>query len=124
MFFGGITTGSALIDNIEASACKNFDFLAAPEKLKIIKTLLGVSLNAISNDTTILKTNIQVRNILQHRNGTVDAKDLSDLGVSSIEKDHGNSTSAILAGQKITRTCFDIENLVDSLINIAKTLVP
>jgi len=117
-------TGSALIDNIEASVCKDFDFLNAPEKLKIIKTLLGVSLNTISNDTTLLKINIQVRNILQHRNGIVDAKDLSDLGVSSIEEDHGNSTSSILAGQKITRTCFDMENLVDSLINIAKTLAP
>lgn len=117
-------TGASLIQNIEESACKDFDFLAAPEKIRIIKTLLGVNLSSVTNDVEILKVNVQVRNILQHRNGIVNTKDLSDLGVASINEDHGNSVNSVSAGQRITRTGFDIENLVDSLIKIANTLIP
>jgi len=116
-------SGTDLTQNIENSACKEFDFLAASEKLRVIKTILGVNLTTIDADIKLLKTNIQVRNILQHRRGVVSEKDLSELGVHSIIEDHGNLTKEITADQKISRTVYDIENLVGSLIIIAKTLV-
>ena len=117
-------SGVNLSQNIKDTACKDFGFLNASEELKIIKKALGVNLSTIPSDVALLKTNIQVRNILQHRNGIVNQKDLSDLGAASIDEDHGDSQKSIVAGQKITRTPFDIENLTDSLINIAKTLIP
>lgn len=117
-------SGVNLSQNIKDTACKDFDFLKASEKLKIIKEALDVNLLTIPSDIALLKTNIQVRNILQHRNAIVNQKDLSDLGTASIDEDHGNSQKSIVAGQKITRTPFDLENLTDSLINIAKTLIP
>ena len=117
-------SGVNLSQNIKDTACKDFDFLKASDKLKIITKALNKNLSTITIDVTLLKTNIQVRNILQHRNGIVNQKDLSDLGIASIDEDHGNLPKSIVAGQKITRTPFDLENLTDSLINIAKTLIP
>jgi len=55
-----------LIENIHENACRNFDFIKADEKLKTVKNLLNVNLVQIENDIKILKSNIKIRNILQH----------------------------------------------------------
>ena len=112
------SAGPGLNHSLLASACGDFDFLSAPDKLKTIRKTLGVDLSSVANDVALVKENIQVRNILQHRGGIVSAEDLSDLGVASITEDHGNSTNAVVAGQKVTRTGFDIENLANSLTRV------
>jgi hypothetical protein len=61
---------------------------------------------------------------LQHVSGLVSLEDLSDLGMGSIIEDHGNNTVAKAAGQRVTRTAFDIENLTDALVDIANALIP
>lgn len=116
--------GSGLNQSLLDSACGDFDFLSAPDKLKTVRRTLGVDLSPVASDVTLLKENIQVRNILQHRRGIVSSGDLTDLGVASITEDHGNSTKAIVAGQKVTRTGFDIENLANSMVAVSNILIP
>ena len=117
---GQMNLSQSLID----SACNDFNFLAASHKLKTVKKLLGINLLLVANHETVIKTNIQVRNILQHRKGIVCSSDLKKLNVRFITEDHGDTISNIAAKDKITRTGFDIENFVHSLIIIAKTLIP
>lgn len=117
-------TGSSLNQSLVDSACGDFSFLSAPDKLKTVRKILRVDLASVVNDVALIKENIQVRNILQHRGGIISSGDLADLGVTSITEDHGNSTKAIVAGQKVTRTGFDIENLVNSLTTVSSTLIP
>jgi len=115
---------NALYEQVIETSLKDFDFLSASAKLKIINKILSANFDGIENDIKTLKVNIQVRNILQHRLGSVNKKDLSDLGCSYIEEDHGNKVNRIKDGEKVTRTVYDIETLVDSLTNIANKLVP
>ena len=117
------SSGSDLINSIENNANANFGFLPASEKLRIVKKILGTTLSEVQIDEACIKTNIQVRNILQHQLGIVSNSDLSDIGVSFIEEDHGNKKENISSGNKITRTYFDLENFVDSLTNVATALV-
>lgn len=115
---------SNINSHIEEIASNNFDFLSADEKLKVIRKTLSINLTAIQSDINLIRINVKVRNILQHNLGVVSSDDLSELGVSSIDVDEGNSIKSIIADQKITRTAFDIENLVTSLATVVKTLVP
>ena len=49
-------SGADLSQNIKDTACKDFDFLAAPEKLKIIQKVLSIDLSStIPNDVALLK---------------------------------------------------------------------
>lgn len=111
-------------EHIEEVACKNFYFLESSEKLKVVKKILDVNLEPVENDIKNIKANILVRNIFQHKFGIVSSDDLSRLGASNIEVDEGNNIKNVQAGEKITRTAFDIEKFVLSLINVAKTLIP
>ena len=117
-------SGSLLTQQLKETACKDFDFLPAKEKLKIIKDTLSKNLSDQAAQLDTIRTNIKVRNILQHGNGIVSAEDLSELGSSSIKEDHGNSIKSVTAGQKISRTPFDIENLVDAMVDVACALIP
>jgi len=114
---------NALYNQIITTSLKDFDFLSAGDKLKTVKKILAVDLNGIESDIKILKTNIQVRNILQHRLGYVNEKDLSDLGCSYLEEDHGSEMKKIKSGEKVSRTVYDLEELVNSLTKIANKLV-
>ena len=117
-------SGPLLTQQIKEAACKDFDFLPAKEKLKTIKDTLGENLSGQSAQLDTIKINIKVRNILQHSNRVVSTEDLSDLGASGIEEDHGNSTNVVTAGQKISRTSYDIENFVDAMVDVAYVLIP
>lgn len=112
-----------LLKHVLDSSSKYFDFLSSKEKLNVVKKILGADMSNICSEMELLKTNIQVRNILQHQAGIVSDKDLNDLGVSFITEDHGNSNKNIYSNQRVTRTAFDIENLVDAIEIIANTLI-
>lgn len=60
----------------------------------------------------------------RYKLGVVDEKILKDLGVPSIPEDHGDRIKQIGVGQKVTRTVFDLEKLVDAMVDIAKVLIP
>lgn len=113
-----------LNQQIKESACKDFDFLNAKDKLKTIEKILSKNLLSFVSQKKLLLVNIKVRNILQHAAGMVSADDLADLGVASITEDHGDKTVTIGAGQRVSRTAFDIENFTNALIDIAKALIP
>jgi hypothetical protein len=115
---------SILKQSLIDSASGDFDFLRASEKLKTVEKILGIDLSSVAKDKELIRENIQIRNILQHRGGIVSAEDLHDLGITSIKEDHGNSTKAIIADHKVTRTGFDIENLANSFIKVSNTLIP
>lgn len=108
---------------IKESAYKDFDFLNAKDKLKNIERTLSKDLSSLSSQKQLLVVNIKVRNILQHASGVVSSYDLSDLGMASITEDHGNRTVSKVAGQRITRTAYDIENFTDALVDIANGLI-
>jgi len=112
-----------LNQEIKASACKDFDFLNAKEKLKTIEKTLAQDLSSLITQKQLLLANIKIRNILQHASGMVSAEDLSDLSIGSFIEDHGNKMVAKTTGQRVTRTAFDIENLADTLIDIANALI-
>ncbi|EGQ8962203.1 hypothetical protein DC914_RS28015 [Vibrio parahaemolyticus] len=112
-----------LYNSIIDSCVRDFDFLQAKEKLKQIKLTLAADLSNLQADEQLINENIQIRNILQHRLGKVSSKDLSDLGISSFSQDKGDSTIKISAGDRITRTVFDLEKLVISLKRVADKLV-
>lgn len=116
---------TALKNSAIKSAVDDFDFLRAAEKTKIIKKILNITFSQQEEkDIAVIKTNIQVRNILQHNGGIVKQKDIDELGTNHIEQDEGNTITRIVAGQKITRTAFDIEKLVSSMIKIANVIIP
>ena len=117
-------SNSDLIAWVRKQSKNEFDFKSADEKLKIIKKITSADFNSISLDLSILKTNIQVRNILQHNNGEITQKDLKYLGRQNIEQDEGNKITYVSGGDKVSRTPFDIENLVISMKRIANQLVP
>ena len=116
-------SGTQLNQQIKASACNDFDFLNAKEKLKNIERTLARDLSSLTNQKQLLLVNIKVRNILQHASGMVSSDDLSDLGVNSITEDHGNKNVTKSAGQRVIRTVFDIENFTEALIDIANVLI-
>ena len=111
-------------NSIISSACIDFDFLPASKKFSLVRNIFEVESSDIESELALIKTNIQVRNILQHHKGVVKAKDLEQLGVQSIIEDHGNEIKHIAANERITRTGFDIENLVNALIKVSHTLIP
>ncbi len=115
-----------LTQQIKASACKNFDFLNAKEKLNTIEKTLSQDLSSLTSQKQLLSVNITVRNILQHAAGVVSKDDLKNLGLEGkyITEDHGIKTISIRAGDRVSRTIYDIENFTDSLIDIAKALIP
>jgi hypothetical protein len=117
-------TSNTLITHIISSASKNFDFLPAKEKLKIIEKILNKNLSNMTAEKQLLAVNVKVRNILQHSSGIISADDLTELGASFIEEDHGNNIVRKIVGQKVTRTAFDIENITDKIIDIANSLIP
>lgn len=112
-----------LYNSIIESCVRDFDFLQAKEKLKQIKNTLGADLSLLQSEERVINENIQIRNILQHRLGKVTSKDLSDLGISFLSEDHGDSITKISANHRITRTVYDLEKLVLSLKKIADKLV-
>ena len=118
------TLSNTVNTQIIASASKDFDFLPAKEKLKTVEKTLNKNLSTMVIEKRLLNVNIKVRNILQHSSGIISPEDLVELGASSIDEDHGNNTVSKTAGQKITRTAFDIENITDKLIDIANVLIP
>jgi len=112
-----------LIEWIKSESKKDFDFKSSEEKLRILRKMMSKDFREHTNDISVIKTNIQVRNILQHKNRLITQEDLIHLGKQYIELDEGNKITQLLAGDKVTRTAFDIENFVVSLIKIAKLLV-
>lgn len=111
-------------EKIRSAALRNFDFLPACKKIKSIRKILKINNDALISSYQVVRLNIEIRNILQHKLGVVDEKILKDLGVSSIPEDHGDYIKQIGAGQKVTRTVFDLEKLVDAMVEIAKVLIP
>lgn len=117
-------SGGALLNQIENSAAKDFGHLPAKEKLRIVSAALNKSITTQNVHIDIVRTNIKVRNILQHAGGIVSQEDLDELGVNSLTEDHGNTQKSISVGQRISRTAFDLENFVNSMISIANVLAP
>lgn len=112
-----------LKDHIIEASCNNFNFLPADKKFEVIRKSLNINLNPVQSDVEQIRVNITVRNALQHNLGIITSYDLKNLGITHIEIDEGKSTTNIVAGQRITRTPFDIENLVLSFTKVAKILV-
>ncbi|MFM2429003.1 MAG: hypothetical protein RLZZ511_216 [Cyanobacteriota bacterium] len=117
-------SGFKLNQQLKKSARKDFDFLPAKDKLKIVRKTLQKDLSGKEAQLKLIKTNIYIRNILQHGNGIVSSEALKDLGVDVIQEDHGNRRQDVLANQKVSVTPYDIENFVDAMIEVAQTLIP
>ena len=113
-----------VITHIEEMTQKEFDFLNADEKLKAIRKSLNVDLSSYTQDEMTIRANVKIRNISQHGLGIVDASDLRKLGISSFQVDQGGAIDQVGVGQRITRTAFDLENLVGAMTNISGALVP
>lgn len=105
-------------------AVENFSFLSAKEKLSRIKKIYNMKTELHDNkDINLININIQIRNIIQHNMGIIQKSDLDILGVNEIEEDEGISKKVLKKeGDKILRTPFDIENLVEAMINSANKI--
>ncbi|ENM5859937.1 hypothetical protein NTE23_003891, partial [Vibrio mimicus] len=112
-----------LYDDIISKSVLDFNFLPAKEKLRILKKLFNADFSDCESELDNLKENIQVRNILQHRLGFIEVKDISDLDGTKIKEDHGDKIVEKSAGQRVSRTVFDLENLVLDLKKISANLV-
>ncbi|RZQ75857.1 hypothetical protein [Vibrio vulnificus] len=113
-----------LYEHLIKVSVDDFDFIKAQDKFNIVRKILNVQVEFNSPECQLLKVNIQVRNALQHRLGILTEKDFSDLGSKSIEEDHGDRVVQKSVGQRVTRTEYDIEALVNALNSLSRTLIP
>jgi hypothetical protein len=115
-----------LIQNVIDSAIKNFDFLPASEKLNRVKKALSKTEEDWKKGSEYInniRTNIQIRNIMQHNLGIISAEDLQFAGCKNFEEDHGDAMEYKTVGMKITRTPYDIEKFVDSMKLLANIII-
>jgi len=72
-----------LITQVKGDLIKNFDFDAYKDKVKLINSVFNPTSNRAEHLFNIHK-HVQIRNSIQHKNGTIDQFFLKDLGVERI----------------------------------------
>lgn len=106
-------------------ACREaFDFKQADEKLRVVRTALGVDLQGVQSEVRVIKENIIIRNMIQHNKGIIRDEDLRRLGANSISCDEGNAVIQKVAGDRVQRTAYDLEACVTAMMTVSSVLVP
>lgn len=116
-----LAPGASKKDAIEAYRTW-FDRMKSEEKLILLRKALEVSIS--QNLIEKINQYVTKRNLLQHNEGLIRQKDIDKSGGKNFTRLRGKKVQSIRSGDRIDPTPYDIEDLADTLIEVARILIP